>query len=169
MSITLSGEVRATTSLFNMVEEFQHFHQYAISEAARAGEAYLRDEANDSVHTPIRMQFRGLIESVERPYMNQYGVTFRIGGIVTDRMDGKQKPYGFAQEFGYHDRANGYHEGHHMVEHAAEVRRRDLRRVDVFAGDERRGLAGGTVRNVFRRINIATLRRRRLRESARIE
>jgi hypothetical protein len=110
MSITLSGEVRATTSLF---------------------------------------------KTVERPYMNQRGVTFRIGGIVTDRMDGKQKPYGFAQEFGYHDRANNYHEGHHMVEHAAEVAVETY--VEwMYSGDEGRGLAGGTVRNVFRRINIAT-------------
>jgi hypothetical protein len=147
MSITISGEVRATTSLFNLVEEFQMNHQYAISEAARAGEEYLREEVNDATHT--------LIESVERPYMNQYGVTFRIGGIVTDRKDGKEKPYGFAQEFGWHDRDNAYHEGHHMVQHAAE------RAVKVYiewmyAGDEGRGLAGGTVRDVFRRINIDT-------------
>jgi hypothetical protein len=155
MSISFSGEVRATTSLFNMVEEFQANHQYAIFEAAMAGEAYLRDEANDQNHTPIRPQYRGLIESVVRPYQNQYGVTFRIGGLVVDRQDGKTKPYGFAQEFGWHDRAGGYHEGHHMVQHAAE------RAVEVYvewmyAGDERRGLAGGTVRDVFRRIAIST-------------
>jgi hypothetical protein len=94
-----------------------NYHQSAINEAALAGKAWLQAEDRGPNNTPIKDRI--LIESVRDPVQNQYSVTFKIGGVLTD-VTGKAKPYGFAQENGWHDRGGNFHEGHHMLATAAE-------------------------------------------------
>ena len=120
MSFTLSGEVRGLALLKNLAAEFADYHQDAIHEAARAGYEWLIDESQGPNNTPI--DYGDLISTVGTPYVNQSSVTFRIAGILTDPKSGRPgRPYGFAQEHGWHDRSGVFHPGHHMVETAALI------------------------------------------------
>lgn len=126
--ITVSGTIRRSSLLKDAADYFdQHWKQDCIREAYLAGVAYLRNETG--YHTPVREGPVGgsLIGTAGGGY-NQHAAWFVIAGRLADAGDnGKQKPYGFAQENGWHDRAGGYHEGHHMVEEAAREGARTFR------------------------------------------
>jgi hypothetical protein len=117
--MTLGGVISGAFLARNLENEWWGNHQAALKEAAMAGEAWLLDESGGPGHTPI--DTGDLISTVEVPVENQFSVTFKIKGVLTDPHSGRPgRPYGFAQEFGYHDRSGGFHEGHHMVRTAVE-------------------------------------------------
>jgi hypothetical protein len=120
MSVTFGGFVSGAVLMHNFEDEWFGNHQNAIKEASMKGEEWLLDETQGPNNTPI--DTGDLISTVQIPIENQHSVTFRISGVLTDPHSGRPgRPYGFAQEFGWHDRAGAFHEGHHMVQTAVEV------------------------------------------------
>jgi hypothetical protein len=119
VSITLGGVISGAFLARNLEEEWHGYHQSALDRAAAVGKAWLLDESEGPLNTPI--DTRQLIETVAVPVENQYSVTFKIAAVLTDPRSGRPgRPYGWAQEGGWHDRGGGYHEGHHMVRTAVE-------------------------------------------------
>lgn len=115
--IEFGATISGVALLRNLDTQFAEYHQASIKEAALAGKRWLTDQVGEPGHTPYRTG--NLVHTVGIPIENQYSVTFKIAGLLSDPIDGKEKPYGFAQENGWHDRAGGYHEGQHMVHNAA--------------------------------------------------
>jgi hypothetical protein len=154
MSFRMGAEVRGLELLRNFGAATQDHMQASINEAAMAGYEWLIDESEGQFNTPI--DFGDLISTVDYPYQNQRSVTFRIAGVLTDPASGRpNRPYGFAQEFGWHDRADVPHEGHHMVEYAAQLAGKVFIEYMTEGGKSGVGLAeavfGGTYRYFGRR------------------
>jgi hypothetical protein len=119
VSVTLGGVVSGAFLARNLEDEWHGYHQAALDRAAAVGEAWLLDESEGPLNTPI--DTGDLISTVAVPVENKYSVTFKIAAVLTDPRSGRPgRPYGAAQEFGWHDRGGGFHEGHHMVRTAVE-------------------------------------------------
>lgn len=105
MSIGINASLRSVVRLKYIAEGAEYYIKQAMEEAQRAGVEVLERE------TPV---LTGYLRSTVEGHRNKSAVWFTIMGRIGGR------PYGFAQEFGWHDRGGTFHEGHHMVEHAIE-------------------------------------------------
>lgn len=136
MSFIIGGTITQTTILRGGAFEdaVSEYKQMCMGEARRAGLAYLENETG--YHTPVDT---GNLIATAGAGENQYSVWFTIAGTLPDPFTGKQKPYGAAQEFGWHDRGGGFHPGWHMVEDAGKV-----------AAEAYIAFAGGDAMSIFR-------------------
>lgn len=103
---SIAGNIRSTVSFAHITDSIDVRSQAAIRAAENAGVQYVLQE------TPVDT---GALVSTVYSHENQYAAWVGIAGIIGG------KPYGYAQENGWHDRGGGFHEGHHMVENAQTV------------------------------------------------
>lgn len=128
---SMGGNVRSTVKINRFAQGVYDYTQQSLQEAERAGRQVL--EAN------MPKIVTGRLDSSVESGENQHSVWFRVAGTI----DGK--PYGFAQEFGWHDTspAHNFHEGHHMVEKAGEAAAATF---TEFMGGLAGGVSGGAQR-----------------------
>lgn len=109
MSLTITGSMRNTVRLAGAADALRADIQMALREAEQAGRKVIEEQ------TP--KDTRALLLSAYS-HTNQFVVIFGIAGTIGG------KPYGFAQEFGWHQRTLGgtrFIEGHHMIRDAGRA------------------------------------------------
>lgn len=106
MSFEVEAQIRSTISFSRIRVEMEGRRQAALHYAEVQGRNYLLN------NTPVD---EGVLVSTAYSHQNQSAVWFGIAGTIDGR------PYGFAQEHGWHDRSGWFNEGHHMVENAQAV------------------------------------------------
>lgn len=119
MSLSIGATIRNTAllRLGSMAKNLDFYKQDALNEARKAGLESLRTQASsrEDRHTPVDL---GNLIATADSGENQFSVWFKLAGTLGG------KPYGFAQEHGWHQAtATGvvFHPGHHMVEEAVQV------------------------------------------------
>jgi hypothetical protein len=119
VSITASIRNTALLRFGSAAANLDFYKQAALNEARQAGLASLETQAEKGnqtdPHTPVDT---GALIATAGAGVNQFSVWFTIAGTLNGR------PYGFAQERGWHQmKATGviFIPGHHMVEEAAHV------------------------------------------------
>ena len=106
MSISIGGSIRNTVNLRGVADSIRADIHIALREAEQAGRQYIENNTPIDTHALITTAYS---------HMNQSAVIFGIAGSINGR------PYGFAQEYGWHDRAGNPHPGHHMIRDAGKA------------------------------------------------
>lgn len=116
MSVTIGATMKNTALLRigSLAKNVDFYKQLALNEARDAGLESLKTQAasREDPHTPF---LTGALIATAEAGVNQYSVWFKLAGTLNGR------PYGFAQEHGWHDRDGNWHPGHHMVAEAVQV------------------------------------------------
>jgi hypothetical protein len=123
MSFRIKGSLASTFSAGALAAQIDEKKQAALVAAAEAAKAALEEGA------PV--DTGALIATAETKIEGEQ-VTIQIAATL----DGK--PYGAAQESGWHDRHGGYHDGHHMVENAALAAKKAAKEVLQSERDDER-------------------------------
>lgn len=104
--LTLSGSIKSQINLGKIADLIKADLQNALMEAEDAARRVFDEE------TPVDL--KNLYRSVYT-HRNQYAVWFGFAGILGG------KPYGYAQEYGWHQNGGAFIEGKHFGLHAEQA------------------------------------------------
>jgi hypothetical protein len=106
MSISIGGSIRNTVNLGGVQDAIRANILAGIREAEHVGRQVIEQQTPKDTRALVTTAYS---------HMNQSSVIFGIAGTING------KPYGFAQEYGWHDRGGNPHPGKHMIRDAGKA------------------------------------------------